>query len=655
MKKTIRLTILLVFSSVVILAQNSQTKVADKLFKELSYAKAVKEYKKDAGEKTSKHVLQRIGDSYYYMANLKESYVWYAKLDKNYKITSPEYMFRYAQTLRAIGNYTDSALWMKKFNGAKQNDIRGKDFVENEEKLSLLETPNEGINIKNVESINTKESDFGVTIYNSQLLYSSSAISKRYVERKHTWNNKNFLDVFTKEITNIDKKEDRKEFSKGLNTKYHESSLTFSPDNKTVYFTRNNFNNGNYKEDENGVNNLKIYRAEWKNGEWKNAKELPFSSDDYSIGHPTLTKDGKRLYFTSDMPGTIGQTDIFYVAVNGDGTYGDVQNLGIKVNTEGREMFPYISDDNTLYFSSDGHFGLGGLDIFSSKIEDNIAQEPKNLGTPLNSKLDDFSFVIDATNQNGYLSSNRDGGKGSDDIYSFTAKEIVKPVIVKPCLQLLSGVVKNRKFKAPLPGSKLVITDANGIVVKEMIADDAGEFSLELPCNMAYKIVASKEYYQPATDNFITTKDITLELDLDFDLPIVKEFGYNERDELIIKIEPIYFDYDKSNIRPDAARELDIVVAVMKKYPKIEIRGGSHTDAQGSSAYNEKLSQRRAKSTVAYIIAKGISPSRIVDKGFGETRLTNNCTDNDSHTDTVKCTKEEHQANRRTEFVIIKK
>lgn len=653
MKKTIQLTILLVFTSTIFFAQRNHIKVGDKYFKNLSYVEAAKEYKDHASKDASPYLLSRLGDCYYYMANLKEANKWYEKLFKKENNQSSEYIYRYAQTLKAVGNYEESDIWMLKFTEAEPNDIRAKDYIENKEKLKSLLKENPNYTIKNIKSINTKDSDFGTTLYNGKLLYSSTEVSKRYIKRTHTWNNEKFLDIFSIDVNNLEKEYEKTEFSKEINSIYHESSVAFSPDGETIYFTRNNYSNGNFKEDKKGKNRLKIYSAKRDKNKWKNIKELPFCNDEYSVGHPTITKDGKTMYFASDMPGSIGGTDIFYVAINNDGSFGEVQNLGVNINTEGREMFPYISEDNTLYFSSDGHFGLGGLDVFSIKIIEKSTQEPVNLGMPINSGLDDFAFVIDGYNKNGFFSSNRDGGKGEDDIYSFSVQEIVKPVIIKPCFQLVSGVVKDKKFHKPLPNARLVVTDNEGLVVKDTLANNVGAFSLNLPCNISYKIVASKEYYQPDSDNFITTKEVTLALDLDFDLEIAKEFSYNERDELIIKINPIYFDYNKANIRPDAAKELEVVVKAMQKYPKLEIRGSSHTDARGKASYNERLSVKRAKSTVEYIISKGINPLRITDKGFGESQLTNDCVDNDTHSNRVKCTDTEHQANRRTEFVIV--
>ncbi|MFD2529995.1 OmpA family protein [Polaribacter marinaquae] len=656
MKKTIQITIVLLFSSLTILGQTKETKKADTYFENLSYVFAAEAYEKLASENATEHVLQRLADSYYFNVNMQNASSAYERLFNKYPNQSPEHIFRYAQTLRSVGKFDASNLWMKKFHEQKQNDSRGENFTNKEVTLDELKNGKPNFTVVNQRSINTKYSDFGVTDYGNTILFSSPRERNLFVKRSHTRNDKYFLDIFKvvkEKITTVegDDSEVRPMFSDEVNSKYHESSVSFSPDKKTMYFTRNNYVAGKYKVDKEGYNNLKILKAEWNYNKWDNVVELPFNSSEYSVGHPSVSKDGKKLYFVSDMPGGVGGTDIYVVEIKENGGFGEVQNLGTTVNTEGREMFPFISDDDVLYFSSDGHFGIGALDIFSTKKENGTYTKPENLKAPVNSKLDDFAFSINSITKKGYLSSNREGGLGDDDIYA--VESLIEPEFT-PCVQIVSGFVKDKKFHNILPGAKLVLKDDKGEIIEEIYADANAKFTFSLPCNKKYTLKATKEYSQPDTVSFDTTSDKTVDLKLDFDLKVISDFTYNERGELIIKIRPIYFDYNKSNIREDAAIELDKIVKIMKKYEKLVIRSSSHTDARGNEAYNEALSDRRAKSSVAYIINKGISNYRISGKGFGETRLVNNCVDNNSHTNTVKCSEEQHQANRRTEFVIIK-
>lgn len=648
MKKTIQLTIVLLISTLSLFSQTNLTASADKYFNNLSYVKAAEKYAKLAEKKPTEHILKRLGDSYYYNVKMEEAAEAYAKLFANYTPTEAEYIFKYAQALRATGNDKESETWLQKFHETKLKDSRGTEFTDKDANLEVLKNSTPLYKVNNLEHINTENSDFGVTEYKNSILFSSTGKEYGIIKRIHTRNNKPFLNLYQVSKEKVNDTNDKVTFSEDINTKYHESSVSFSPDENTIYFTRNNFIKGKSKTDKDGYNNLKIYSAKFVDNKWQNITELPFCSDDYSVGHPAVSKDGKRLYFISDMPGSMGQTDIFYTIINMNGTFSEIKNLGPTINTEGREMFPFMAEDNTLYFSSDGHFGIGALDVFSSKLEKGDFQKPINLKAPVNSPLDDFAFSINPRTKKGYLSSNREEGAGDDDIYAVTELEYVAPVIEEPCFKVITGIVTDKKTQKPLPNARIILRNSVGTIIKDTVADSTGNFTHKLACNESFLIKGSKEYYVPETKAFNTGYTTEIKLNL----AVTEEFSVNDVNQLIVKIDPIYFNFNSADIRPDAAIELDKVVAVMNKYPTMTIAGTSHTDARGSAAYNQLLSNRRAKSTVAYIISKGISPDRITDKGYGETRLTNNCTDNDTHSNTVKCTEKEHQANRRTEFII---
>lgn len=662
MKKTLHITVLFLFSFSITFGQTEETKLADSYFENLSYVKAIQEYKILVDKNPTKYVLKRLGDAYYSSLRMKEAAVTYAKLFTLYDIKNENYIFKYAQSLKSIGRFEDALYWMEKYQKTKKPTIAGRNLGKNQTFL-----PNEAITannyaknqivqkkevtnreskfvLENLYNINTPFSDFGVTAYQNTILFSSPRKLREISTNVNESNSGNYLDVYQVNEDEIDFKDRKKRFSKNVNAKFHESSISFSPDNSVMYFTRNNYNYGDYKVDGRGYINLKIYKSEFINNRWQNIEELPFCSDHYSVGHPTVSKDGKLLYFVSDMPGSLGATDLFVVNINTDGSFGKPRNLGETINTKGREMFPFIADDNTLYFSSDGHQGIGNLDIFESKMINQEFQKPVNLEAPFNSISDDFAFSINLQKDKGYLSSNRKGGKGDDDIYRFE-KEYEAP---QDCNQVLSGTVRNLKFQKYLPYAKLVLVDANNNIIKSENADEFGRYSFQLPCNQNYVITGSKEYYKPATKSFTTDNSLTVDLDLE----IVDDFVYNNTQEIIIKINDIYFDYDKWNIRPDAAKELDHIIAVMNKYPLMNVTSTSHTDARGTKYYNESLSQKRADATVDYIIYRGISPDRISGKGYGESKLTNKCVDDDFHFNRIYCSEKQHQANRRTSFVI---
>ena len=405
-----------------------------------------------------------------------------------------------------------------------------------------------------------------------------------------------------------------------------------------MYFTRDNVNKKNKPVyDKKGTSHLKIYKAEKVNDRWENITELPFNNKNYSTGHPALSTDEKTLYFVSNMPNGFGATDLYKVNILENNTYSTPENLGEKVNTEGREMFPFIDKNQNLYFASDGHLGLGALDVFETKKENGSYTEPINLGTPINSPYDDFAFVINTEKFNGYFSSNRTDGKGDDDIYSF---------MIYNCKEDINGIVTDANTQKPIANASVQLLNNDGQVISEKQTEANGFYTFpQLECNKNFTIVAAKVDYKSANTTANTAgvnkQVITANLEL---IPLIVE------DQIVIN--PIYFDFDKSNIRKDAEYELEHIVSVMNSHPEMIIRIESHTDSRGNYAYNRKLSDRRAKSTRSYIVSRGIAGDRIKTYvGFGEEQLTNDC----GNSNQKKCSKEEHQKNRRSFFYIVKK
>jgi len=492
--------------------------------------------------------------------------------------------------------------------------------------------------------VNTKYSDFGTTFFGKDKVVFASPKDNAVITRT-TWegNKQAFLDLYIGSIDENNEIVGKKRILGDINTKFHESNVCFTKDLKTVYYSANNTINNKVKKDSTGTVNIQLYKADVaKNGSWNNIVKLPFNNDQFSTGHPTLSIDDKKLYFISDRPESIGKTDIYVVDINDDGTYSKPKNLGPRINTEEREMFPFISDDNILYFSSNGLPGYGELDVFASKMFDNTVAVPINLEDPVNSKKDDFAYIIDDSKLKGFFSSNRKGGKGDDDIYTFTAD----PGIFFECNQVVNGVTRDKDTEELLPGTDVVVLDSEGneLFTKVSSEEDAS-FSFELPCDTSFKLVGTttgylREELDSKTANDLDMDPLELFLDLAPELIVVDE-------KIMININTIYFDFDKWNIRPDAAKELDKVIAVMKEHPSMVIEGGSHTDSRAREAYNQTLSEKRAKATVDYIIARGIDPDRLTSKGYGEMQLVNNCSS------FVKCSRQEHQLNRRTEFVIV--
>jgi outer membrane protein OmpA-like peptidoglycan-associated protein len=629
-------------------SKSKLVKRADEYFNKMWYAEAAKLYElalKKNNEAYTYDVLKKAGDAHYFNTDMQKAYKWYNILYENYESEmSSDYLFKYAHSSKGTGNYKRSKRLMKLYNRKLAGKKIEKNSELNEIVLDGLLRMDDRFDVKNI-NVNSKYSEFSPMYYNGdEIVYASAKESSIFNTRRYKWNNQPYLDLYVAKVN--EESQDLKnaiKFSNEINTKYHEASVAFSPDNKTMYFTRNNYGK-KLKRDKNGINNLKIYRSKKINGEWTKADEVSFNSDDYSTGHPALSKDGKQLYFVSDMPGSIGETDIFVVDVLGDGSFSSPRNLGPEINTEHKEMFPFINEKK-LYFSSDGHVGLGGLDVFEVAFDDEVGfLEVRNVGKPINSKKDDFSFIVNEDTQEGYFASNRAGGKGDDDIYSFKTLQIEE---IPTNTNAISGIVTELVGGDIMPNALVQLLDENNIKLKEMETDENGSFVFEdLESDKRYVLKTTKGSYFDDTRDAATKNNEIVNVDVSMrklnDM-IAVEDGIRK-----LKTEMIHFNFDKSFIRKDASLELDKLVAVMNDSPNMVIKIESHTDSRGDAIYNKYLSDKRAKSTREYIIARGIDPSRIESAiGFGEEQLLNGCDGS------VRCTEEQHYLNRRSEFIIV--
>ncbi|MFC4721875.1 OmpA family protein [Geojedonia litorea] len=619
-------------------AQKQEVKLADKFFKDFAYLKASEFYKNAVklGD-SSKHVLTRLGDCYYNNSNADKSATWYAEAIKHHESDlEPEYIYKYSQALRSQGNYEEAIVWLEKYRALNPDDnrIAGLDY----DNLALYEKlANDDkvyVTVEGLE-INSKYSDFGAYEKDGKLYFSSSRNTKSKV---YDWNGEPFLDLYESPIT---EKDGKNTFGKvktidasGINSDYHEANIAITKDGKTIYFTRDNVSKRNQlKTDRQGTAHLKIYKATLKDSTWKDIVELPFNGKLFSTGHPALSPDDKTLYFVSDREGGFGNTDIYGVEIidADNNEYGIPVNLGPTINTTGREMFPFVAKDSVFYFSSDSNINLGFLDIFKSNILKDAEAQTENLGAPFNSGYDDFGFFVNSDTEIGYFSSNRPGGAGSDDLYQFIG-----------CSQMVRGVVRDSISKEPIAMATVKLINKNGKVIDTLSTNTKGEYSFKIKCATPYTILAEKPDFKNNHQDIISGDENGDQNMLDIELvPLI-------RDNQIV-INPIFFDFDKWNIRTDAQYELENIVDVMRAHPNMVIKIESHTDSRGSDRYNMKLSDRRAKSTQEYLLSRGIAPERIESAiGYGETQLLNECANG------VKCTEEEHQLNRRSYFYILK-
>jgi outer membrane protein OmpA-like peptidoglycan-associated protein/tetratricopeptide (TPR) repeat protein len=722
-------------------AQSGKLKKADGYYELLSYTLAIQSYTDLLStDLANAEMKAKLAHSYFNVNDFLNSEKYYNEAVKMGDIPTQHY-FYFAQNLKQLGKYAESDKWMNTFYEKSKSDKRAISYIQNPSYLEKIEKEGVHFSIFNV-SFNSKSSDFGgYQSAKKNKIYFVSARRKSLVKNNWMWNGKGFLDLFTIDPS----QKDSPELVSRVTTTFHEGPLCFNNDESIVYFTRNNLAKGKGRRDTKGIQNLKLFYAKVdKNGNWSDIKELAVNSKDFSVGHPVVSLDGKTLYFVSDMPGGMGGADLYRAPINTDGSIGTPINLGDKINTEGQEMFPWISPDGLFFFSSNGHIGLGGLDVFVMTLDPatNVFDNLTNVGKPLNSQNDDFAILFNEDGKTGYFSSNRSEGKGDDDIYSFN---LLKPFIFK--VKLIVNVADNKTSEL-LPGSTVFLKDKSGNVLQTATVDQKGQYIFDVEANTDYVISASKNDY---TDNFasISTKNLTsssiqaqVKLDknegfslyglitdkntkqvlsdvrviimdkstgkviydgttpnsgdfskvlddvkvndkLNYTINMKKE-GYltkvvdfsklitvpgvvNVHEFLdvsltkvevgldlakLIDIKPIYFDRSKFNIRADAAIELDKIVKIMNEYPTMEIELGSHTDCRGTIQQNETLSKNRAIASAEYIKKKISNPNRIYGKGFGESKLISDCPCEGAVKST--CTEDEHQQNRRTEFIIVK-
>ncbi|MFI0491765.1 OmpA family protein [Flavobacterium sp.] len=624
-------------------SQKAKVAAADKQYERYSYVDAIAVYERVAekGYKDEK-MFQKLGNAYYFNAELGKAAKWYAELFALNQNQEPEYYYRYSQALKSTGDYAKADTMLEQFNTKSGNDKRAQLFESNKNYLQEIKTNSGRFNVTDA-GINSEYSDFGSSFFQNKLVFASSREIKGIASKKiFKQTNQNFLNLYESEVSPNGNLGEPIPFAHSINSKFHESTPVFTKDGKTMYFTRNNYLDGKKGANGNKITLLKLYKSTFENDKWSAATELPFDSDQYSTAHPALSPDNKTLYFASDMPGTKGQSDLYKVTIHGDGSFGTPENLGASINTEGRETFPFVSDDNELYFASDGHPGLGGLDIFVSKIENNNTfGEVQNVGAPINGQQDDFAFMIDSKSRNGFFSSNREGGKGYDDIYKFTETRKLT------CEQELAGIITDLENGVALSDVKVSLFDEKFQALKSVTTNEKGNYKFDVECRKTYYVRGEKidfETKEKITTIGKTTGKTNLDLVMEKRIKPI-EVGTDLAKTVDIPI--IYFDLDKWNIRPDAAFQLEKIAIVLKQYPTMTIDIRSHTDSRQTAQYNMILSDRRAKSTMAWLVKNGVESSRLTCKGYGESQLVNKCADG------VKCTEAEHQANRRSEFIIV--
>lgn len=618
-----------------------------------AYKSAITNYEKYLTKKSSNEAKIKLANSYRLSNDYKNAEILYAEV-----VTFPEAehveMFNYAKVLMNQGKYDEAKIWLTKYLKVKNDDFAAEMLLVSCNNVNKLKEDTTLFTLKEVH-IPDVSTAFGGTKYGDGIVFTADKEIKN-VTKKSGWTGRSYYDLYYSKKGSDGNWESPQVLKGEINGEYHEGAATFNKAGDVVYFTRSNyFTKHKLAKTSKNESNLKIFRAELVNGKWTNLEELPFNSDDYSCGHPTLSADEKTLYFISDMPGGLGGTDIYKTTLTGgtdipplvqsgpasetmaekiysNSTWSKPENLGSTVNTIGNEMFPSIAADGTIYFSSDANNNLGGLDVFATTCSATKCLAPENLGYPLNSSKDDFAYNLNEDNKTGFVSSNR---TGEDKMYDVTKND---PTFI------LTGTVTLKADNTPIEGAIIEHVNAETNRVDRTTSGKEGKYTLQLATNSEYKTRSLKEGYFTLSNPVSTItkgkkKSETFTANFVLDKLVI---------EKPIVMENIYYDFDKWFIRPDAAFELDKLVTILKDNPKISIELSSHCDSRGSDQYNLVLSDKRAKAAVEYIITKGIDSKRMKWKGYGETKHVNGCTNG------VECTEEEHQKNRRTEFKVTK-
>lgn len=635
---------------------------------------------------------------------------------------APDDILGYADQLRAMGQYEEALAWYRTYAEKAPDDDWVKPYLKRGDFFERLERDSTKDAVRTLP-INSAEADLAPAVMEDLLLFSSSRGEGAGGKTKYKWDSEPFLNLYSA-LLKGETATDPLVMRKDVNSRFHDGTASYDPVNKRLYFTRDNYYYGKLMKASNGEVKLGIYHADITKGEfgqqeWGALVPFEHNDPDFNLGQPAVSPDGQRLYFVSDRPGGKGGTDIWYCDRKGDG-WADPVNLGGKVNTPGSEMYPFITADSTLYFSSTGHPGLGGYDLFSVRLTPDGPGRVFNLGRPMNTVHNDISLVLLADDSTGFFASDRPGGMGSMDIYGCT---------VHPPRIRIQGMVVDKLAQTPVDGALIDVRDANGKFIDaakvEML--EGGRFSIDLPYSDKYTLSASRNGYRQSTAHVDSDDDdldhVVLQLEkydygaegtvmhgetkqpmegakvqlIDANGTVVEEMTTGpdghyqfalqaegdyrvsvDRDgffkqsaristkgktntvihtdfnlfplqvDQVVRLDNIYYDLAKWNIRPDAAVELDKLVQTLSDNPTVKIELSSHTDCRGQDAYNMSLSEKRAKSAVEYLIKQGIAKDRLTYKGYGETKPVETC-------ECTKCTEEQHQANRRTEFKVLSK
>ena len=647
MKVKFSLYTLLLIATLAFLAScsNGYIKSGDKEYENLSYTKAISKYEKALnGQPDNLDVKLKLASAHRQLNQSEQAERYYREVADSIDLPMEDRL-NYAQTLMKNNKYDEAKPYLQQYIDANPSDQLARDLLAStntvrelkEDSLAYMLTP---------LPLDFTVSMFGPTLYGKGIVFAGET-EITSAASTNPWTGYSFLDMFYVEKDGSGNWDIPTKFAPEINGRFHDGPATFNAAQDMIVYTRSAMKNEKKQlVNEKNENQFYLYQSKKTDGKWSDPVELPFNNTSYSVGHPSLSADGKTLYFSSNMPGGYGGSDIYKSTYDGT-NWGEPINLGKTINTSGNEVFPFVSKKGKLYFSSEGHQTLGGLDIFVSENRSGIWSPPVNLAYPMNSSQDDFAIAINDNDTTGFISSDR---SGVDMIYEYTQ---VPPTFV------VDGIASLKANTLPIDGVIITLINLTDGDSARVTTGKDGKFRFNLLPSKSYVLKGDKPGYFTVSESFKTgnkPEEKTINLKFDIDEIVESESGTGSGNPAdgsgtaskTYDIGEVFYDYDKSEIRPDAKPTLDKLVKLLNDNPKINIEIQSHSDSRGSTAYNQGLSNRRAASVVNYLTSKGIAKTRLQSKGFGESQPVNKCVDG------VQCSDAEYQKNRRTEFIVLK-
>jgi outer membrane protein OmpA-like peptidoglycan-associated protein/tetratricopeptide (TPR) repeat protein len=602
-------------------------RTANENYQQFAYAEAIKDYEWVLQKRKVDEAVIPLAESYRLTGNPVKAEYWYRRAIKLPDV-QPKWKYYLAVALMENGKYSEAKQYFSEYLELNRNDFKAQRLMASCDSVSQFYVDTTLYTLQPLRFNGLGENNFSPAFYRSGIVFLSDKGFKGLSKSKSEWTGKRYLDLFYAQRTDRGNWIDPEPLRGDINGRFNEGPAVFTHDYQTIYFTRNNYISSKVEKNKKNVNVLKIYKAHTEAGTWKIDEPLAFNSEDYSICHPAINSDGTIIYFASDIPWGYGGMDIYMVRWQGGNVWSQPVNLGPEVNTDGNEVFPFMQNDTTIYFSSDGHIGMGGLDVFVAHKTGDDWKEIENLNAPVNSSRDDFGFIVDSLDRSGYFSTNRIAG--NDKIVSFTKNLPHLTANINISGSDLSNSSQTTEIVVYKDGKRDTVVNIMGL----------GRVSIHLGFNHDYEFALdNKEFYAQRVS--VSTKGRRLSQNIPVNV-VLKRVDIGK---------PVVFrgiDFKKKDwqLKVESSDSLESLVQLLQVNPRLQVEIGSYTDSRGGDADNIKLTQKRAEIVMQYLGARGVKSDRMTAKGYGEAKLLNKCVNN------ILCLEEDHQVNNRIEVVV---